>query len=80
LTSFASAWGLLLRGEALVEIAEQRWATLFRGSSRIEVEATSRYYGRLLAHAGFEDLFAQPDGVRCDLDQLVVADVLKGVL
>jgi hypothetical protein len=33
-----------------------------------------------LAHPLFEDLFAQLDGYRCDLDQLVVAEVLQGVL
>src|SRR5215210_5337575 len=34
---------------------------------------------RLLTHPRFQDLLAQPDGFRGDLDQLVLADVLQGV-
>jgi hypothetical protein len=34
---------------------------------------------RLLPHPGFEELFAQADGFRGDLDEFVFADVFEGV-
>ena len=33
----------------------------------------------LLAHVRFKNLFAQADGGRCDLDQLIIADILEGI-
>jgi hypothetical protein len=35
---------------------------------------------KLLPHSGLKDLFAQPNRLWCDLDELVFADVLEGVL